>query len=54
MEQIKEKASGVLNVRVHPSLLEKFSICCQKNYKTMSDAVRDLMLEYIKKEEDEA
>lgn len=45
-----DKKQRDLNVRVQPELLERFSACCKKNYKTVSEVVRDLMSDYIKKE----
>jgi metal-responsive CopG/Arc/MetJ family transcriptional regulator len=44
----KENADKNLTVRVPATLVEKFRAACIVNYKTMSEAVRDLMQEYIK------
>ena len=44
----KENADKNMTVRVPASLVEKFRTVCSLNYKTMSEAVRDMMQEYIK------
>lgn len=44
----KENADKNLTVRVPATLVEKFRAVCNLNYKTMSEAVRDMMQEYIK------
>ena len=45
---IKEKSDKHLTIRVPESLVVKFQAECNKNYKTMSEAMRDLMQKYIK------
>lgn len=47
----KEKAIKDMVVRVQPSLFKKFQKKCKNNYKTISEVVRDLMVGYIKKED---
>ena len=47
----KEKSNKDLVVRVPPSLFNKFKQICSKNYKTMSEAIRDFMQKYIKEYE---
>ena len=47
----KEKTK-VMAIRVYESLFEKFKEACDDNYKTMSEAVRDFMQEYIKNNND--
>ena len=47
----KEKAEKMVGVRIPDSLLEKFQEKCAKNYKTMSEAIRDLIQEYIKRDD---
>lgn len=44
----KENADKNLTVRVPASLVEKFRTTCNLNYKSMSEAVRDMMQEYVK------
>ena len=44
----KEKTK-IMAVRVYESLFEKFQKACDDNYKTMSEAIRDFMQEYIKR-----
>jgi metal-responsive CopG/Arc/MetJ family transcriptional regulator len=46
----KENADKLLNIRVPKTLFEKFRDKCNKKYKTMSEALRDLMQQYIKEE----
>ena len=46
----KENADKLLNIRVPQTLFEKFRNKCNENYKTMSEALRDLMQQYIKKD----
>jgi len=48
----KENVSRDLNVRVHPSLFDQFAERCRKNYKTVSEVIRELMAEYIKSQGD--
>lgn len=43
----KELISRSLGVKVHPSLFEKFSGSCKKNYKTVSEVIRDFMAKYV-------
>ena len=45
----KEKADKDLVVRVPQSLFDRFRDCCNENYKSVSESIRDLMQEYIKK-----
>ena len=47
----KEKVTKDVVVRVHPSLFKQFQKKCKSNYKTISEVVRDLMVGYIKKED---
>ena len=47
---IKEKFEKDMFIRVQPSLHEQFSKVCNKNYKTVSEAIRELMLRYIKED----
>ena len=44
----KENSEKDLFVRVPPSLFEKFRDVCNANYKSVSEAIRDLMQRYIK------
>ena len=47
----KEKAEKMIGIRLPESLMEKFQKVCAKNYKSMSEALRDLMQEYIKRDD---
>ena len=47
---MKEHADKLLNIRVPFRLFNIFKDKCNKNYKTMSEALRDLIQEYIKRE----
>lgn len=48
----REKLSKLFVMKLPPSLFEQFKNKCSKNYKTMSDLLRDYMIEYVKEEED--
>lgn len=37
--------------QVQPTLYDQFAQACEANYKKMSDVLRDLVLEYVKKQE---
>lgn len=50
--QKKEKLDKDLVLRVHPSLFKKFQKRCEENYKTVSEVIRELMLEYVQREEE--
>ena len=43
----KEKATKDLNLRIQPSLYKNFKNCCDKNYKKVSEVIREFMLRYI-------
>ena len=45
----KENNDHMLNIRVPHTMFEKFKDKCAENYKTMSEALRDLIQEYIKR-----
>jgi metal-responsive CopG/Arc/MetJ family transcriptional regulator len=45
----KEKSSKYLTIRIPESLMAKFQDTCADNYKSMSEALRDLIQEYIKR-----
>jgi metal-responsive CopG/Arc/MetJ family transcriptional regulator len=44
----KENGDKNVTIRVSNTLLVKFRETCNLNYKTMSEAIRDMMREYIK------
>lgn len=44
----KEKATRDINVRIQPSLYKVFSDKCQSEYKSISEVIRMLIVEYIK------
>lgn len=46
------KNTKLLNLRIPAELVEKFKTKCDDNYKTMSEAMRDLIQEYIKRKDD--
>jgi len=46
----KENADKLLNIRVPQTLFDKFRDKCNENYKTMSEALRDFMQQYIKED----
>ncbi len=43
----KEKSTRDVNLRVQPSLYNQFQKQCTKNYKKVSEVIRELMLKYI-------
>jgi metal-responsive CopG/Arc/MetJ family transcriptional regulator len=45
----KNSNNKYLTIRIPDSLMEKFQQTCVDNYKTMSEALRDLIQEYIKR-----
>lgn len=48
----KEKATKHLTILIQPSLMHKFQVACVKNYKTMSEALRDFIRDYVKQNEE--
>ena len=44
-----ENFSKEVVVMVQPTLHKQFKDACSKNYKMISEVVRDFMIEYIKK-----
>ena len=44
----KENADKLLTIRIPKTLFGKFRSQCNKNYKTMSEALRDMIQKYIK------
>lgn len=45
---MKEKSTKMLVIRIPESLVNKFQEKCNENYKTMSEAIRDMIQDYIK------
>jgi metal-responsive CopG/Arc/MetJ family transcriptional regulator len=45
----KTNADKLITIRIPEPLIKEFKIVCNKNYKTMSEALRDLIQEYIKR-----
>ena len=46
----KENKEKDMLVRVQPSLFEQFKKKCEENYKTISEVVRDFMVNYTKED----
>lgn len=44
----KENSNKYLTIRIPESLMSKFQSKCAQDYKTMSEALRDLIRQYIK------
>jgi hypothetical protein len=44
----KEKLTKDVVIMVQPSLFRKFKSKCKKNYKTVSETMRELMVHYTK------
>lgn len=53
MSNEKEKMNRQVIFQVQPSLYDQFAKACEANYKKLSDVLRELMLEYTKKQESE-
>ena len=47
----KEKISRELGIMLQPSLFKKLKDICDYRYKTVSETVRELIVDYIRKEE---
>ena len=47
-KNMKEKVERDIYLRVQPSLYKEFKESCDKNYQTISAAIRELMKKYIK------
>ena len=47
---MKENADKYLTIRIPETLMKIFRQKCEQNYKTMSEALRDLIQDYIKKQ----
>lgn len=51
MREEKEKMNRQVIFQVQPTLYDQFAKACETNYKKISDVLRELMLEYAKKQE---
>jgi hypothetical protein len=51
MSTEKEKMNRQVIFQVQPTLYDQFAKACEDNYKKISDVLRELMLEYVKKQE---
>jgi metal-responsive CopG/Arc/MetJ family transcriptional regulator len=49
MNNKKENSDKFLTIRIPKTLFDNFRSECNKNYKTMSESLRDLIQTYIKK-----
>jgi len=47
----KEKVTKDINIRVQPTLFEKLRKKCHGKYQTVSEVVRQLIVEYVDKKE---
>ncbi len=47
----KEKTNKLVNFAMRPSMFDKFSKICEKEQKTISVVLRELILEKIREEE---
>ena len=50
MKKKKEKLTEEIRVMVQPSLYKSFKKACKNDYKTISEVVRDYMVQYSKQE----
>ena len=48
---VKEKTDKLVNFAMRQSMFDKFNEICNKNFKTISEGLRELVAEKIKKEE---
>jgi metal-responsive CopG/Arc/MetJ family transcriptional regulator len=48
----KENKDKDMLVRVQPTLFDKFKEVCERNYKSISEVIREFMVEYIKSQGD--
>jgi metal-responsive CopG/Arc/MetJ family transcriptional regulator len=49
---IKEKTDKIINFAIKNSLYEKFKKICDKRYKSLSEQIRELIVDKIKYEEE--
>ncbi|MHA1470849.1 MAG: hypothetical protein ACTSSP_09855 [Candidatus Asgardarchaeia archaeon] len=49
---MKEKMTEEIRVMVYPSLYKSFKNACNDDYKTISEVIRDYMVQYSKQEKD--
>ena len=47
----KEKTNKLVNFAMRPSMFEKFNKICDKNFKTISEGLRELIVNKIREEE---
>ena len=47
----KEKTNKLVNFAMRPSMFKKFDEICNKNFKTISEGLRELVVNKIKEEE---
>jgi metal-responsive CopG/Arc/MetJ family transcriptional regulator len=46
----KENVTRDLNVKIQPTLFDEFAKQCKSKYKTVSEVIRELMVEYIERQ----
>jgi metal-responsive CopG/Arc/MetJ family transcriptional regulator len=46
----QEKISREIRVLIQPSLYDQLQEKCDKEYKTISEVIRDLVVQYVKKQ----
>jgi hypothetical protein len=49
----KEKTNKLVNFAMRPSVFDKFSEICDRNFKTISEGLRELVVQKIREEEKE-
>lgn len=49
----KEKVTQELGIRIQPSLFKKFQEKCTKKYKTVSEVLRELIVAYVEKKDNQ-
>jgi len=48
-----DKKEKEMQIRVQPSLFKRFQNKCSDEYKTVSEVIRELMLKYVKGENEQ-
>jgi len=51
MQKKREQLQRDLTIRIQPSLFKKFQKKCADEYKSISQAMRDLILQYVNKKD---
>jgi predicted DNA-binding protein len=47
----KEQNTSQLQIRIRPSLLEKFKKVCEKKYKSVAGAIKEMIVKFVEENE---